>query len=123
MLFRFVADDRLECAYYGGERVGADGRADDVVRFVQVHDPGAHGFVDGVSEGAAADFDGDHLGAEEFDAEHVQGLAADIFSAHEDRAGHAEFGAHSRRGDAVLACACFGDYFGFAQAAGEEELA
>ena len=103
--------------------MGADGRADDVVGFVQVDDPGAHGFVDSIAEGAAANFDGDDFGAEEFDAEHVQRLAADVFSAHENCAWHAEFGADGRRGDAVLACASFGDDFGFAQAAGEKNLA
>ena len=123
MLFCFVADDGLECAYYCGEGVGADGRANDVVGFLQVDDPGAHSFIDGVSEGAATNFDGDDLSTEEFNAEHVEGLAADVFATHEDCAGHAEFGADGRRGDAVLACACFGDDFGFAQAPGEEDLA
>ncbi len=123
MFFCFVADDGLKCAYYGGERMGANGGADDVVGFVEVHDPGAHSFVDGVAEGAAANFDGDDLSTQEFDAEYVQGLAADVFGAHEDCAGHAEFGADGRRGNAMLACASFGDDFGFAQASGEENLA
>lgn len=118
----FSADDGLEGADDGGERVGADGAADDVVGGVEVDDPGSHGFVDGVAEGLRARFDGDDAGAEEFDAEDVERLSSDVLGAHVDGAGHAEFGAHGRGGDAVLSRACLGDDPRFAQPAGEQDL-
>ena len=52
---RLLADDRLEVAHDRGERVRPDGRADDVVRRLDVRHPVAHRLVDGVLERLAAD--------------------------------------------------------------------
>ena len=119
MLFGLVADDGRKGANDRGKRVRTDGGADDVVGGREVHDLGAHGFVDGVAESHGACFDGDDFGAEELDAENIEGLAADVFGAYVDGAFHAEFGAHSGSGCAMLAGSCFGYDFGFAQSSGD----
>ena len=46
---------------------------------VKLDDPGAHGFIDGITEGAGSGFDGDDLGTKELDAEDVEGLSSYIF--------------------------------------------
>jgi hypothetical protein len=43
---------------------------------IELDDPGAHSFIDSVSEGAGAGFDSDDLSAEELDSEDIQGLAS-----------------------------------------------
>ena len=65
---------------------------------------------------------GDDFGAEQLDAEDVEGLAANVLGAHVDSTFHSEFGADGH-GDAVLAGAGFGNNFGFAKSADEEDLA
>jgi hypothetical protein len=74
-----ITDDGLEGPDNGGEGMRTDGRADDVVGCVELDDPGAHGFVDSITEGTGSGFDGDDLGTKEFDAEDVEGLSSYIF--------------------------------------------
>eukprot|EP00960_Hanusia_phi_P039008 753688-Hanusia_phi.AAC.1 len=53
---RLLADDRLEVADDGGEGMGADGGADDVVCVPHVGNPVAHGLIDGIlGEGKGRD--------------------------------------------------------------------
>lgn len=78
LLLRLVTDDGLEGSHNSGEGMRADGGSDDVVSCVELGDPGAKGFVDSVTQGFAASFDGDNLGAEEANAEDVESLATDI---------------------------------------------
>jgi hypothetical protein len=46
---------------------------------VELDNPGTQGFVDSVTEGAGTSIYGDDLGAEEFNAEDVEGLTSYIF--------------------------------------------
>ena len=101
----------------------ADRRADDVVCGIQIDDPGSHGLIDGVAEGAAAGLHGHDGCAQQFDPEHVERLAAHVLGAHVDGAGHAELGADRRGGDAVLARARFRDDARFAETSGQQDLA
>ena len=123
LLLGLVADDGLEGAHDGGERVRADGRADDVVSRGEVDDPGAEGLVDGVAQRAAACFDGDDGRAQQFHAEDVEGLAPHVFRAHVHHALHAELGADGGGGHAVLAGAGLGDDARLAQSPCEQDLA
>ena len=71
--------------------------------------PVAHGLVDGVAQGARAAGDRPHLGPQQFHAEDVGPLAADVLLAHVDDALQAEVGAGRGGGDAVLAGPGLGD--------------
>jgi hypothetical protein len=75
----FIADYGLKGSYNGGEGVGTNSRSDNVVSCVELDDPGAQGFVDGITQGARASFDCDDLGAEKLDTKDVEGLASYIF--------------------------------------------
>ena len=113
----------LEVADDAREGVRTDDGADDVVGGFDARHPVAHGFVDGVAERARAAGDGSDFGAQQFHAEDVEGLAADVFFAHVDDAVEAEVGAGGGGGDAVLAGAGFGDDALLAHAQGEQGLA
>ena len=119
----FEADDAVEVADHGGIGMRAEGGAEQVVGVGDVGDPVAHGFADGVFEGAAAAGDGDDFGAEQAHAEDVEALAAHVLFAHVDGAIEAEERADGGGGDAVLARAGFGDDAVLAHAAGEQRLA
>ncbi len=119
----FEADDAMEVAHHGGIRVRAERRAEQIVGGGDVGDPVAHGFADGVFEGAAAVGHADDVRAEQAHAEDVEALAAHVFLAHVDRTIEPKQGADGGGGDAVLAGAGFGDDAALAHAAGEERLA
>ena len=123
LLARLVADHRLEVAHHLRIGVRAGGRADQVVRVLDVGHPVAERLVHGVLERAVASGDRMHLGAEHPHAEHVRLLPLDVGGAHVDDAGQAEARRHCRRGDAVLTGAGLGDDARLAHAAGEEDLA
>ena len=61
LLLGLVADNGLEGADDGWERVWPDGGANDVVSGGEVDDPGAHRLVDGIAEGHGAGFYGRRL--------------------------------------------------------------
>ena len=88
-----------------------------------VGDPVAHGFADGVFEGAAAVGHGNHLRPQQTHAEDVEALPAHVLFAHVDGAIEAEQRADRGRRDAVLARAGFGDDAALAHAPGEQRLA
>ena len=64
----------------------ADDRAEAVVRRLDRAHPIAEGLVGGVAQGARAAADRPHFGAEQFHAEDVGPLPADVFLAHVDHA-------------------------------------
>ena len=119
----FAADDAMEVADHGGVGVRAEDAAEEVVGGADVGDPVAHGFVDGVFEGARAGGDAADLRAEHAHAEDVELLAAHVFFAHVDDAVEAEEGADGGGGDAVLAGAGFRDDAFLAHAHSKERLA
>ena len=119
----FVADDAMEVAHHGRIRVRAEDAAEQIVRRADVGHPVAHGFVDGVFEGAGAGGDAADFRAEQAHAVDVQLLAAHVLFAHVDDAFQAEERADGGGGDAVLAGAGFGDDALLAHAHGEERLA
>jgi hypothetical protein len=97
---------------------------------VEVDDPGTQGFVDGVAKGAGTSFNGDDLGAEELDAEDIEGLASYVFlkklselndsgrrfvthRSHVNRALHAELGANCGGCYTMLSSSCLGNDFSF----------
>ena len=123
LLLGLVANDTLESTNDGGEGVGTNGRANDVVSGVKPLDPLAKSLVDSVAECAGTSFDGNNGCAEELHAEHVESLATDIFSAHEDSALHAEASADSGGGNTVLTSTSLGDNLGLAESPGEQNLA
>ena len=97
--------------------------AEQVVRVLDVGDPVAQGFVDGVLQNLVAEGHLDHFGAEHTHAGHVQGLAAGVDLAHVDAALEAKHGAHGGGGHAVLAGAGLRDHAGLAHALDEQGLA
>ena len=101
----------------------AEDAAEEVVRGADVGDPVAHGFVDGVFEGARAGRDAADFSAEHAHAVDVELLAAHVLFAHVDDAVEAEERADGGGGDAVLARAGFRDDAFLAHAHGEERLA
>lgn len=123
LLARLLADDEVQVAHQLGEGVGTGHGAEQVVGAVDVGDPVAKRLVDGVLEGAAADGDGDDLGAEHAHAGDVERLAPGVLLAHVDHALQAEQGAGGGGGHAVLAGAGLGDDAGLAHALGEQGLA
>ena len=119
----FAADDGLKIADHRRIRMGAEHRAEEIVRGANVSDPVTHRFVDGVLERAAAGIDADDLGAEHAHAGNVERLARHIFGAHVDDAFEAEMRGDGGAGDAVLAGAGFGDDAGLVHFYGEQALA
>ena len=123
LLLGFLADDLLEVAHHGRERVRARDGAEQVVRVLDVGDPVAQGFVDGVLQDLVAEGHLDHFGAEHTHAGHVQGLTAGVDLAHVDAALEAEHGAHGGGGHAVLAGAGLRDHASLAHPLDEQGLA
>ena len=123
LLAGFAADDGLKIADHRGIRMRAENRAKQIVRVADVGDPIAHGFVDGIFQRTAAGIDADHLCAEHAHARDVERLASHVFRAHVDDAFEAEMRGDSRGGDAMLACASFGDDARLAHSYGEQALA
>ena len=120
----FLADDLLEVAHHGRERVRArDGAEEQVVRVLDVGDPVAQGFVDGVLQDLVAKGHLDHFGAEHTHAGHVEGLTAGVDLAHVDAALEAEHGAIRWRWPRRVAGAGLGDHAGLAHALDEQGLA
>ena len=93
------------------------------MRGADVGDPVAHGFIDGVFEGARTGIYAADFGAEQAHAEDVEFLAAHVFGAHVDDALEAQQRADGSRGDSVLAGAGFGDHAVLAHALDEQTLA
>ena len=123
LLPRLAADHRLEVAHHPGIGIGADDRADDVVRGGDVGDPVAERLVGRVLERAGAGLDRNHRRAEQLHAVHVERLAGHVLRAHVDHALEPEPGAHRRGRDAVLARAGLGDDAPLAHAPREQRLA
>src|SRR5208282_3330772 len=93
----FLSNDAMEVADHGG--IGM--RSEDAA------DPVAHGFVDGVFEGARTGIDAENFGAQQTHTEDVELLAAHVFGAHVDHTLEAEQGADGGRGYAMLTGAGF----------------
>ena len=106
---RLAADHRLQLAHERGVGVRAGGRADQVVRRLDVRDPVADGLVHGLLERRRAGGDGHDRRAQQVHARDVGRLAARVLLAHVDDALEAEARAHRRARDAVLAGAGLGD--------------
>ena len=123
LLAGFAADDGLKIADHRRIRMRAENGAEKIVRGADVGDPVAHGFVDGVFQGAAAGIDADDLRAEHAHARNVERLARHVFRAHVDDAFEAEMRGDGGGGDAVLACAGFRDDARLAHFYGEQALA
>mmetsp|Transcript_19494 Transcript_19494/g.49213 ORF Transcript_19494/g.49213 Transcript_19494/m.49213 type:complete len:530 (+) Transcript_19494:73-1662(+) len=117
-----AANDRLEVAHDRGERVRADGRADDVVGGTHVSDPVAHRLVDRILERLRPARDAGHRGAEDLHAEHVECLTAHVLLAHVHGAVQVEQSAGSGSGHAVLARAGLRDDALLANALGKQAL-
>mmetsp|Transcript_3996 Transcript_3996/g.12089 ORF Transcript_3996/g.12089 Transcript_3996/m.12089 type:complete len:551 (+) Transcript_3996:487-2139(+) len=123
LLPRLGADDGLQVADDGRERVRSDRRADEVVRVSHVRDPVPHGLVDRVLERGLARADGHALAAEHVHAKHVERLPRAVDRAHVDDALQPEQRADRRRRDAVLARARLRDDARLAEALREQRLA
>ena len=93
------------------------------MRGADVGDPVAHGFVDGVFQGARAGIDAANLGSQQAHAEDVEFLAAHVFGAHVDDAFESEQGADGGGGDSVLAGSGFRDDAALAHALDQQPLA
>ena len=107
---RLLADDLLEVAHHGRERMRAGRRAEDVVGGLDGRHPVAQRLVDRVLERARAGRDRHDLGAEQAHPGDVERLALGVDLAHEDRALEAEQGRRGGRRDAVLAGTGLGDH-------------
>ena len=123
LLLGLLADDLLEIADDGRERVRSGHGAEQVVGGLHVGDPVAQRLVDGVLEDAGAELDLHHLGAEQSHAGHVQRLAAGVHLTHVDTALEPEQRADRGRGHTVLAGAGLRDHAGLAHALDQQGLA
>ena len=119
---RFGADHRVEIAHHARIRTRTGGSTDDVEGVLDVGHPITHGFVQGVFQGFRTRGDRHHLGAQQFHAEHVDGLALDIDRTHVNHAFQAQTRGHGGRGHAVLSGTGFGDNPGLAHALGQHGL-
>ena len=97
-------------------------RADEVMGRLDVRDPVADRLRQRLLEGAGAELDGAHFGAEQVHALDVGALAAHVLGAHVDDALETEARTHRRGRHAVLAGAGLGDDAGLAEPAGEQRL-
>jgi len=123
LTFRLPADHPLEIPHDRGVGMGSHGGAEDVVGALQIRDPITEGLVDGVFEGAASAFNGNHFGAQQAHAEHVEGLPFHVLLPHVHGALHTEQSGHRGGGYAVLTGTGFGDDPCFPHAPGQEDLA
>src|SRR5450631_300089 len=119
----FASDDAMEVAHHGRIRMRAEHAAEQIVCRAHVGDPVAHGFVDGVFEGARTGIDAANFRAEQAHSEDVELLAAHVLGAHINHALEAEQGADRGGGDAVLTGAGFRDHAVLAHAFDEQALA
>ena len=106
---RFAADDPLEFAHHGRERMRARRRPQQVMSGLEARRPVAQRFVDRVLERPTAAFHGHHFGAHQLHSEDVELLPLDIVRAHVDQCLEPEQRADDRGGDAMLAGAGLGD--------------
>ena len=119
---RLQADDPLEVAHHGRERVRPGRGAEAVVGAVGVGDPVPEGLVDGVLEGLRTGFDRDHLGAQQPHPCHVERLTPSVDGAHVDHAFQAEQRARGGGGDPVLTGTGLGDHSGLAHVSRQQSL-
>jgi len=119
----FLADDGLQVAHQGGERMGTGGGAETIMRVGLFGNPGAQGLVDGVLEGARAAHHGHEFGAEQPHTVDVGRLAFHIHRAHVNGAVHAQLRRRRRRGYAMLAGARFRDQLPLAHLFRQQGLA
>ena len=96
--------------------------AQKVMRGADIGHPVAHGFVDGVLQGARTRVHAAHLGAQQLHAEDVQLLPPHVFRPHVNHALHAKERAHGCGRDPVLAGAGFGDDAMLAHASRQQRL-
>jgi hypothetical protein len=120
---RLAADDGIEVADHARIRVRAGDGTDDVEGVLDVADPVAHGFVQGVLERGRTTAHRHHRGAQQAHAVDVGLLPLDVGGAHVDHALQAQARGHGGTGHAVLAGAGLGDDPGLAHAAGQQRLA
>mmetsp|Transcript_14468 Transcript_14468/g.31799 ORF Transcript_14468/g.31799 Transcript_14468/m.31799 type:complete len:665 (+) Transcript_14468:311-2305(+) len=118
----FLAHDGLEVADDGGEGVGSDGGADEVVGGADIGDPVAHGLVDGVFKSPLAGLDGYDLGSQGVHAEDVELLTFAVHRTHVDGAVQSEHGTDGGGGNSMLSRSSFGNDSGFPDALGQEGL-
>src|SRR5262249_36998085 len=100
---RLVSDHGLEVADELRVRMRAEGRADQVVRRLDVRDPVADRLARRLLERPRPELDGPHLGAEELHALDVRRLASHVLTPHVHDALEPEARADRRGRDAVLA--------------------
>ena len=117
-----VTDPPLQVAH--DRRIGMrpHGRAQDVVRRLDVRHPVAHRLVDGVLERRGARRDGADLRAQRTHPQHVRALPLDVLGAHVHDARQVEQGAGRGGRDAVLTRARLGDDPGLAKPPGQQGL-
>src|SRR4029079_11016738 len=116
-------DDALKVADHDGIWMRAVSGAKNIMSGANVGDPITHGFVNGFLEIFLSGIYGDNFSAEHFHSVDVQGLALAIDGGHVNNALQDTHGADGGGGDAVLACAGFGDDSRFAHATREQDLA
>ena len=83
---RLPSDDAMKIAHHGRIRMRSQHAAQQIMRGADIGDPVAHGFIDGVFQGARAGIHAANLGAQQTHAEDVELLAAHVLGAHVDHA-------------------------------------
>src|SRR5208282_4007821 len=119
----FASNNAVKIAHHGRIRMRPEHAAEQVMRGAHVGDPVAHGFVDGVFEGARTGIDAAHFSAQQAHAEDIEFLPAHVLGAHVDHALESEKRADGGRSHAVLASAGFRDNPALAHAFHEQGLA
>lgn len=119
----FSTNNPLEVTDNGGERVGTDGGANEVMRSVHSSDPISQSLVDSVLQGLGTRRDGNNTATEHLDPENVQLLPPHILGTHENITLHAKLGADGGGRDTVLTGTRLGDNSSLTQSLGEENLA
>src|SRR5712691_9412242 len=122
LLARLAADHGLQLALDLRVWSGADARADQIVRRLDVRDPVANRLARCLLERAGAEVDGPNLRAEQVHALDVGSLAPHVLLAHVDDALETEASTHCRGCDSMLSRAGLRHDAALAQTAREHSL-
>ena len=122
LLAGLASDHAVEVAHHPREGSRPGDRAQKVVRGVDVGNPIAHRFIDGIFESLTSRGDGNDGCAEQLHSSHIESLALGVFVTHVNNALQTHQRCGSCRSNTVLASAGLGDDSALAHASGEEGL-
>ena len=117
LLTRFTPNHALKFAHHKRIGMRTQGATEQVIGVVNVCDPVAQSFIDGVLQCAGSRVHSHHFGPQQSHSENIELLPAHIFRAHVNHALKTEQCADGCGRDSMLARASLGDHALFAHAA------